>query len=543
MRSSTLCILFALGPVAAASAQRPAPLGETSSRTGAITNDIDATVRRLAPDGSGAVVGDGAMRCGEFVHRGFDPAAALPIGRASRWFATAVVLAMVERGELDLDLPVSRYVDEFARDDKRRLTLRQCLSCTAGFGTDLDAARDRRLDLDGLARALAAAPLRNDPGLEFVDSDLGYAVAMVAAARRAQRDWHALFRQHVARPLGLEATRFGRMHPPGADAGTIAVPWPGSGAVSSLRDCERLVRMLARRGLGDDGRVLGAASVEAMLRPQTQRTTVRLPGIDDPGYGLGAFVHRSDEGALVATTTNGPDWVLWFEPGGTWGVVGTRRGNARNVPLPELQQAARDLAAAPEFAGTTEVVVLQHGGRDRRYLLHLPPGAERSPGMPLVIALHAEGASAQELAAATPWFPLAARTGFAVAVPDGTGPQRGRALGWNTGSGYPAQHRVDDVDFLREVAADAARRVAIDPTRVVGVGHGEGGAMLRLVLEQERFVRAIAIVDEQGAVLGQRLPPAAGIEPASPLPIDLAQVEPSEHAAAILAWLTARPAR
>jgi polyhydroxybutyrate depolymerase len=152
---------------------------------------------------------------------------------------------------------------------------------------------------------------------------------------------------------------------------------------------------------------------------------------------------------------------------------------------------------SPEVAGTETTVTLAHGGRDRRYHLHVPPHPENTAGLPLLVMLHGGGGSGEQARTATGLHEAGVRAGFVVVFPDGTGLLRGKLLTWNSGGlpVYAAEHDVDDVGFLRAVVADVQRRVAIDPARVFAAGHSNGGMMChRLAREAADVFAGIAVV-------------------------------------------------
>src|SRR5438270_3291888 len=81
---------------------------------------------------------------------------------------------LVERGLVELDGAISLYLSEFAREDKRAITVRQLLTHTSG----LPAWRPLYLPAAGdPARALetiASQPLEQAPGARVLYSDLGF---------------------------------------------------------------------------------------------------------------------------------------------------------------------------------------------------------------------------------------------------------------------------------------------------------------------------------------------------------------------------------
>jgi len=129
-------------------------------------------------------------------------------------------------------------------------------------------------------------------------------------------------------------------------------------------------------------------------------------------------------------------------------------------------------------------------GRERCYLLYVPPSLDRTRPVPVVVSLHgfASNAWSQELLAR--WNRLADKEGFVVVYPEGTSfPVR-----WNSG-GTVFSGKVDDVRFFRDVVADLAKEVAIDPARIYVTGMSNGGAMAnRIACEAADVVAAAGTV-------------------------------------------------
>jgi len=150
------------------------------------------------------------------------------------------------------------------------------------------------------------------------------------------------------------------------------------------------------------------------------------------------------------------------------------------------------------------------GGRE--YLLAAPPGVA---GPPLVVFLHGKGGTAAWADGETGWSALAAREGFALAMPDARRPHPDRpprfltnAPEWAVGE----EVRNADIAFLAAVIDDAVRRAGADPRRVYLSGFSNGAAMaFRAAAELSDRVAAVA------PVAGYcRIPP--GMTPARPVP-------------------------
>lgn len=481
---------------------------------------LDAALRTLAArldlEGCGLAVGRGGDLLATTTTGEFAEGRVLPIASASKWLAVATILTLVDDGTLDLDTELGRLHPAFDRPDKRSLTLRQCLSCTAGFHASLPASRDPSLDMEGLARALADHPLQNDAGLEFVYSGLGFQAAACAAVHVTGKDWHTLFAARIGGPLGMRDTAFGRLAPIGDAAGSCAAPWVAGGAVSTLRDYERFTRMLADRGLFEGRRVLTAASVDRMFAVHTKGMTVRFAGFDgELAYGLGTWLQTLDDGLLRGSDPGAFGFLPWVDRDlGVYGVLALRDRIGRVLPRASaVQLAAREFAGSPSVAGHDERVDLDHGGRARRYFLHTPPGAAQAKALSLLLVLHGGGGNGQQVARSTGFSALADRESFVVAYPDGTGALPEKLLTWNAGGipVYAQDHGVDDTGFLRAVVADIATRVAIDPDRISVTGMSNGGMMCHRLAREAADLFA-AVVPVAGAMNWTTLDPRTPID-------------------------------
>lgn len=121
--------------------------------------------------------------------------------------ATAIAAhLLVQRGELDLDAPVSRYWPEFAANGKEDIPVRWLLSHKAGL-PDVDRAMslDDALDWDKVAEALAASAPIWEPGSQHGYHAVTYGFLVGELVRRVSgRSLGTFFAEEVAGPLGLD---------------------------------------------------------------------------------------------------------------------------------------------------------------------------------------------------------------------------------------------------------------------------------------------------------------------------------------------------
>ncbi|MBK8096340.1 MAG: alpha/beta fold hydrolase [Planctomycetes bacterium] len=529
MRDLSLLFLVS-GWFVGAVAQEPQASVAEPPRQRELAEATDRVVAELKLDGAALSVLDG----GKLVHRGvhgqMTSEFVLPIASASKWLAVATVLSLVDEGKLDLDLPVTRYLPEFDHGDLAVITLRQCLACTAGFAAERGMLLLPRIKtMTAMAAELAEQSLHARPGDAFRYSGLGFQVAACAAERVTGQTWHELFATRIAAPLGMTATKFGRLLPIAGDAGTTPVPWVAGGAESTLCDYERFVAMLLLGGELDGKRVLTAASVRAMLQVQSGDAEVQLPGVfegNDIHYGLGTWITSEANGVQRCSDPGAFGFTPWLDLDlGIGGVFLVRDRVARVLPrVRPLQDLARKVARSEAVAGRVETIELSFGGRQRRYRLHVPAVPQDARGLPVVMLLHGGGGNGEQVAEATGMAQLAAREGFVLVCPDGTGALRNRLLTWNSGGidVYAATRQVDDVGFLRAVVADVARRVAIDPVRIHAVGHSNGAMMChRLAREAADVFASVACV--AGAMN------STDVDPGSPIHVLIVHGTADEH--------------
>ncbi len=163
-----------------------------------------------------------------------------------------------------------------------------------------------------------------------------------------------------------------------------------------------------------------------------------------------------------------------------------------------------------ELPTWTQDVRLVHEGRERSYLLHVPPGLP-SPA-PLVLELHGRGVDPLRFDYMTGLMASADERGFAVAAPSAIDEV------WDDGrverSDTPA-----DAEFLSAVLDDVARRVEIDAAAIYATGMSNGAAMIgRLLCSGAAGLagRFAAVAQVAGTVLS---PVLASSDGAAPVPV------------------------
>lgn len=112
------------------------------------------------------------------------------------------VMQLVEKGVLDLDVPLYKYLpyDDIAYDERyKKITARMVLSHRTGFPNWRTNREDNKLVIDF------------DPGTKFQYSGEGYQYLALVLQKLLKVDANGLqerFHDNVSKPLGLEVTRF-----------------------------------------------------------------------------------------------------------------------------------------------------------------------------------------------------------------------------------------------------------------------------------------------------------------------------------------------
>jgi CubicO group peptidase (beta-lactamase class C family) len=204
----------------------------------ALDDEITSLMRKWQiPGGSLAVVKDGRL---VFAH-GYGladrdagtpvrPDSLFRIASVTKPFTAAAILALVERGRLDLDAKVLDILKtpglsaEKAVDPRwKQITIRQLLQHTAGF--DRDASFDPMFRSNEIAEATGTSPpagphaiirymlgrrLDFDPGAKFVYSNFGYCLLGRVIEQVAGKPYAEAVQNLVLRPAGITRMKIGR---------------------------------------------------------------------------------------------------------------------------------------------------------------------------------------------------------------------------------------------------------------------------------------------------------------------------------------------
>jgi CubicO group peptidase (beta-lactamase class C family) len=236
----------------------------------------------------------------------------------------ACALLMVQRGRLELDVPVTRWWPEFGSQGKEAVTLRHMLSHQAGLpGLRAPLEDGAMLDWGRMIQALQTETPWWAPGAGhgYHVNTFGYLIGEMVR-RASGRSLGAVLREEIAGPLGADV----HIGLPASEHGRVAeflwkatAPDPGPGAGAAAAPDQALMRRAAYsnpKGISGAGWVNTAAWRSAEIPSTNGHGTAR--GVADIYRALAA---RTPEGAgpildastIQAATTeqsNGLDKVL-----------------------------------------------------------------------------------------------------------------------------------------------------------------------------------------------------------------------------------------
>jgi polyhydroxybutyrate depolymerase len=169
--------------------------------------------------------------------------------------------------------------------------------------------------------------------------------------------------------------------------------------------------------------------------------------------------------------------------------------------LPEDAEAPDAADSAPRACSPSQTpltagdhtTTLQHGGRSRKYTLHVPSGVTGAEPLAVVFDLHGAGGTGLQQKQMSGWGAVADRDGFLTVFPDGLDGY------WNVDDkccGTAGAEKIDDVGFIRAIVDQLSAETCIDPRRIYVSGFSNGGGLThRIGCDAADVIAAIAPVD------------------------------------------------
>jgi D-alanyl-D-alanine carboxypeptidase len=228
------------------------------------------------------------------------------IGSISKSFTALACLQLVEAGSLELEAPVTKYLDwfEVVSDFDKPVTIHHLLSHTSGLVGMIDTVPNSPFQLWQLRNTR----LGFVPGEHFSYSNLGYVLLGRVLEKITEMTYAEIIRTRLLDPLAMTASEplishdiypriahgYWSTHYDDRPAKPAPSPYPSpwfefrnaSGSVAcNAADLATFLRMLLNQGQGDQQTVLSPASFQLMITPQEG-------SYDEYAHGYGLFIQK-----------------------------------------------------------------------------------------------------------------------------------------------------------------------------------------------------------------------------------------------------------
>ena len=243
---------------------------------------------------------------------------------------TTAAMILLEEGRIRLIDPVAKYVPDFGKYGKDRITIRDLMTHMSGLRPDVDLGdpwegHDAAIRLGTEEIPVAA------PGRRFIYSDINYFMLGEVVERVTKMKLDVFVRERVFQPLGMRDSMF---NPPRALYSRIAPTQPATlrgvvhdptsrrmggvaghaGLFSTAADLAIFCRMLLDGGAVGSARVLSPLAVERMTSPASPAGEANIRGLGwdvDSSYSSnrGEFLPLGSYGHTGFTGTS-----LWIDP-------------------------------------------------------------------------------------------------------------------------------------------------------------------------------------------------------------------------------------
>ena len=340
--------------------------------------------------------------------RAVDGQSLFQVASMSKWLTAWGVMRLVERGQIDLDAPVSRYLHRWklppSEFDNDGVTVRRLLSHTAGLTdglgfrgfapgvkpptieAELTHASDPMGGASGLVRVGHA------PGSTWQYSGGGFLLLQLLIEEVSGQSFNDYMRATVLTPLGMTKSTFVDPDPAhladfyDADGSrAIHYKFTALAAASLYTSTQDMTRFLAAQTTGPQGEPAG----RGVLRPRTvaQMRLVQAKVFGIPIWGLGDILYAPNNAGSFIVGHDGNNFpaintTARFDPANGNGIVVLETGNGTlasrigsdwtywqtgTVDLPTLAAEAQNtLIILAAGAAAIVVVAVVIGWRGRR---------------------------------------------------------------------------------------------------------------------------------------------------------------------------------
>lgn len=345
----TLCAaLIAASLPAAAEKPKPAPTSEIEKRVADWMDDGDIPGLTLvivkgseSPYIKGFGFADAAKRTPVSAQTLFE------ICSTSKAFTALAALELEQKGMIDLDAPVSKYLPWFYvdyRGERRQITLRQCLHQTSGIPFNSIAKIPESTDANSLQQTvknIVGIELADAPGKSYRYATINYDIIGAVIETVGDMPYEDYMVKNILRPLGLNDTLVGNVQARGKniaqghkigffkarqyDAPVYRGNTPAGYIISNGRDIARWVQL--QLGIEEN-------EFTPLIKKSQQRdSTVPADRANLQSYAMG-WMEALDGSGMISHTGLNPNYTAFtiFHPQQKIGVAVLANSNSNYTP-------------------------------------------------------------------------------------------------------------------------------------------------------------------------------------------------------------------
>jgi len=207
------------------------------------------------------------------------------VGSVSKVFTSMAVMTLAERGMLDIDVPLARYLPEFSIrsrfPESGPITLRSMMTHHSGLPSDVLKGMfvDHPLTLAQYVPTLAVESMASPVGTEFMYSNIAFSLLGRVIEKSENLPFAQAMEQLLLGPLGMDHSGFARNPALAAHLAKgyrqgVEIPYlplrdaPTGALMSTAEDMSLFLRFVLAKGRSGGRRVLGEQTLASMLEQQ-----------------------------------------------------------------------------------------------------------------------------------------------------------------------------------------------------------------------------------------------------------------------------------
>lgn len=140
------------------------------------------------------------------------------LGSITKQFTAALVMQLVDKGQIDLNAPILRYLPDYPKAQGDKVTIHQLLNHTSGIPgyTELPqfgAKMREHLPPAEFLKIFSTLPLMFEPGSKFSYNNSGYFLLGVILEKVTGKKYEDLLDDNLFNPLGMKQSGYDMTHP------------------------------------------------------------------------------------------------------------------------------------------------------------------------------------------------------------------------------------------------------------------------------------------------------------------------------------------